>query len=154
MRFFNYKRGFCVSRRNTPLLKTKIKNSCIPKAGRGLFATEKIQKGEFITNYDGIQHPCGFWTPYTISIPPFGVLDGILDERFPQNRGPVVNDCTCSDIAIGHCKGNNAEAVYYQFHDSNIEVWLRSLTTIQDGEEIFMDYGPNYWEYMKILNTQ
>lgn len=123
----------------------KIDKSLIPKAGKGLFATTDIPQGIFITYYSGV------------------ILDEFPEDnplyafelRIPTNRKkglyidgskPIHKDHL--GYLINHYpKGKNVDISYNSNPKRNPNRLIKFISTrkIKKGEEIYWDYGPDYW---------
>ena len=120
----------------------EVRFSSIPNIGKGLFAKTKIYREDTIGNYLG-----------TV----------LTDEQFYKDRKYYLgnyNVWVCKDCWIWG-EGKKANYVRYINHSSkrpNAELvtsvrWkkarIRAIDIINPGEEIFMNYGDDYWEYIK-----
>lgn len=129
-------------------LKTKtlyISQSKIPGAGKGLFTSEEIKKGERIVEYKGRIRT---WKEVTDE----GVFNGYV---FYINRSYVIDAKTYiksmaryANDACGlvRTKGvtNNAE---YQKEDK--KVYILATRNIPAGAEIYVGYGKDYWDVVE-----
>jgi uncharacterized protein len=115
----------------------EIKKSTIPNAGSGVFATRNIQANEFIVTYDGevvdtheLNRRYGKHARkiYAVKIGNGRFEDGL----FRRGAGTMVN----------HSDSPNAMLVLDS--DTN-RVTIVSSKRIRKNQEIFVDYGPNYW---------
>lgn len=124
-----------------------IKKSQLPGAGKGLFTTKLIKKGQKIIEYRG---EIIDWKEYCkrVKEDKDGYLVYISRKKCidayntPQYKARYAND------AEGLIKDkrfkNNAE---YQIIDD--KVYLVAKRDIQPGEEIFVSYSKDYWDAVK-----
>ncbi len=105
------------------------------KTGLGLFAMEPIPKGKKIVEYVG----------RVLTGEPEDATNGLY--IFNINKKVDVDGAPRWNIAryINHSCRPNAESDTYKTH-----VWIKSTKNIMLGEEIFYDYGKEYFdEYIK-----
>jgi hypothetical protein len=129
-----------IKKPNRPPIKTKDQRDKIEVkksiAGLGLFATAPIKKGSFIIEY-------------------FGPLlnDDQVDKKggkylFALSKHWTIDGTARDNIAryINHsCVKTNCEPVQYAFR-----MKIRATRNIKPGEELFYDYGKEYFdEYIK-----
>lgn len=121
----------------------KTRLSTIPGAGIGLFAVRIIYEGELIVPYDGenITREC-------------------LDMRYPNDgTGPysvaaadnIIKDAACQRSLGSMANGlfENGASLPEDHHnaiiiENNEGLWLRATKDIEEDEEIFVFYGPEY----------
>ena len=116
----------------------EIKASNIKEAGQGLFTNVDIEVGDWIAEFTGelisdeeankLQGSRGHYLVSTDR--------GILDVFNSTSPAIKAND------ARGTSFKNNSEIV----EQTNGEVWLVATKRIRAGEEVFCDYGSEYWE--------
>jgi len=127
----------------------KIKKSRLPNAGKGLFTTSAIRKGDIIVEYKGdnltwdqclkrygenIHTAC-----YLYYISP----KNCIDAQFRlEELARYANDANGFSVIKG--LKNNAEFV-------NIKgvPYLKAIANIPANAEIYCDYSGDYWEIMK-----
>ena len=118
-----------------------VGNSTIKSAGKGLFAKVVIGPGDTIGQYTGI-----VLTDEEVNSPPFVDSEYVL--------------WVCKDYNIVG-EGPKANYVRYINHDDdpNCRIvtssrWkkarIEAITEIHPGQEVFIDYGPYYWEYFSV----
>lgn len=120
-----------------------IKESNIPGAGDGLYTLKNFKKGDKILPYTGdlIDIPSDDdddeLLEYALTIG-----DKIINAESTQSElTRYSNDCRIKNRRAGQCKNNNA-----QFDDvGNYEAYMVATKNIKAGEEIFTDYGNEYW---------
>jgi SET domain-containing protein len=122
---------------NNSQYKLKIDISTIKNAGNGVFALEPIAKNKFIGYYEGdvIFHiQCG---SYYISI---NDDCGINAVCYPRCYMAMINDTYRTDYKY-NCEfvinENNSD------YNKKVEIW--SISDININDELFIDYGNNYW---------
>lgn len=105
-----------------------------PVHGRGMFATKPIRKGE------------------VIECAPL-----ILFDRSEINKGSIIRDYDIhysgdkNAIMLGHA------GIYNHADDSNAswnfnsvpEIVITATRDIEEGAEVFVNYGPGYWTHRK-----
>lgn len=124
--------------RNTKGL--KIKKSTIPNAGRGLFATRLLKRGEIIP-YGGVR-----MTKKQVDTK-YGGDDKVAEYVICHNKNRCF-DASNTQSGLGRWvndgvyagRGKNAE-----FRTRRTGVFLELIQDVQPGEEILTTYGPEYW---------
>jgi SET domain-containing protein len=126
----------------------KVKKSMIPGAGKGLFTSKAIKKGEQIIEYLGeiIE-----WKEYKkrVDKDEDGYLFFINRKRCidsfntPQHIARYANDAA----GLTRVKGltNNSEYVI----TDKIRCFLVAKRNIEAGEEIFVSYSKDYWKCIR-----
>ena len=123
----------------------KIKRSQIPGAGKGLFTTKPIAKGERIVEYKGklttwkeVNHRDGT-NGYIFHITRNRVIDA---WSYPKAFGRYANDAR----GLAKIKGlkNNADYVV-----DGGRAYIDATRNIEKGEEILVGYGKEYWDVIK-----
>ena len=112
-----------------------IKDSSQEGVGKGLFAKTPIKKGTFILEYTGIP------------------LSGKVADDHPGRYLFEVNDCitlngdTAENTAkyINHSCDPNVEAEIDEEKDGSEHINIYAVRTIKQGEELFIDYGEEYF---------
>lgn len=129
----------------------EIKTSKIPNAGNGLFATRTFKKGERITEYCGKE----IWkdtfnrkgskpVSHIVTRRDGYLIDGLKDpERAKENRlggASFANDT--------RTRYNNAmlQRFVNPTNKTTNKVYIVALRTIGPSEEIFVNYGQDYWK--------
>lgn len=113
-----------------------IRNSSIPGIGLGLYAISAIKVGDTIGKYEGMH---------------------LTDEQ--ANGEPYVHSrylvWVCKDCYIDGSRGGNYTRFVNHSKTPNCELatssrWksarIRAIKDIQAEEELFFDYGDEYWE--------
>lgn len=121
-----------------------VKRSQIPKAGKGLFTDTPIKKGELIIEYEGeiitwaevmkrSENGRGGYAFYITNKKCVDAYD------HPEALARYANDARGLTRADG--LKNNA---IYSIHKG--KPYIEATRNIKAGEEIFVYYGPDYWE--------
>lgn len=124
-----------------------VKKSRLPNAGKGLFTTKGIKKGEKIIEYKGeiIE-----WKEYSKRVKENkdGYLFFVSRKKCidaystPQYKARYANDAR----GLSRTKGLNNNAIYDVFGDKCFIVAARD---IKAGEEIFVNYSKEYWDCIR-----
>lgn len=124
-----------------------VKKSQLPNAGKGLYTTTAIKKGEKVIEYKGeiIE-----WKDYRKRIEENkdGYLFFISKKRCidafstPQHKARFANDAA----GIGRVKGLNNNCNYEIFGD---QCFIVAKKDIKAGEEIFVNYTKEYWDAVR-----
>jgi uncharacterized protein len=121
-----------------------VDNSSIPSAGKGLFTSADIEKGELIIEYTGevttweeVRHDAENVYIYFVN------EDYVINARnFPSAIARYANDAH----GLTRKKGihNNS-----RFVNIDGRIFIKASKLIRAGEEIFVDYGKDYWNTVK-----
>lgn len=122
----------------------RVKTSTLPGAGKGLFTTTEIKKGEIIIEYLGKRYT---WKEveddtdngYIYFIDNKNVIDASQDKKA---LGRYANDAS----GLQKIKGISNNTEYVQ---EDKRVFLRAKKLIPAGSEIFVSYGPEYWKQVR-----
>ena len=124
-----------------------VKKSQLPNAGKGLFTTAPIKKGEKVIEYKG---EIIDWDEYLnrVAIDKDGYLFFIDENKCidaystPQHKARYANDAQ----GLSRFKGlkNNCE-----YEIENDKCFIVSTKKIEPGEEIFVDYTKEYWDCIR-----
>lgn len=122
-----------------------ISQSTIPDAGKGLFTSEAIKKGERIVEYKGRIRTwkevtdAGVFNGYVFYVNRNHVIDA---KTYLKAMGRYANDAK----GLTRSKGiiNNAEYKKY-----NKRVYIHATRNIPADAEIFVGYGKDYWDVVK-----
>ena len=122
-----------------------VKTSTLPGAGKGLFTKKFIPKGTRIVEYKGRTRT---WkevqqdeqeSPYIYYVKRNFVIDALNDKKAMAR---YANDARglqrVKDI------NNNAEYV-----EDGVRVFIEAAKDIPAGGEIFVSYGPEYWQVIR-----
>ena len=122
-----------------------VKTSTLPGAGKGLFTKKFIPKGTRIVEYKGRTRS---WkevkadedeSPYIYYVKRNFVIDALNDKKAMAR---YANDARglqrVKDI------NNNAE-----YTEDGVRVFIEAAKDIPAGGEIFVSYGPEYWQVIR-----
>jgi len=130
---------------NTKLI-LNVENSNIPNSGNGIFTYQNIPKETLIGYYDGeLKKDNGSCVgDYSFSITNKFYIDA---RNFPRSYIAMINDCYGSKFK-NNCEfrmelydKNNKKL---KIKDRKISLW--SIRNIKCGEELYADYGEDYWK--------
>jgi uncharacterized protein len=129
---------------STPLNHLYVDNSSIPSAGKGLFTSEDIEKGEIVTEYTGdittweqVRHDASNLYIYFVND------DYVINAKeHPDAIARYANDAHGLTRIPG--LHNNAK-----FVNINGKIFIKTTKLIRAGNEILVDYGKAYWETVK-----
>lgn len=121
----------------------QIKKSTLPRAGKGLFTTKDIKKGEIICEYEGeiitwneaIRRNDEGINGYVYYISERVCVDAYYAKK---TFGRYANDAA----GLTRKKGARNNSVY---HEAKRKVFIKATRNIRAGEEIFVSYGRSYW---------
>jgi uncharacterized protein len=125
--------------------KLVVKDSTLPDAGKGLYTREFIPKGTRIVEYKG---RITSWKEvddndgnngYIYFVKRHHVIDA---SSHPSALARYANDAS----GLQRVKGltNNAEYV-----EDGLKVYIQASRNIPAGEEIFVEYGKEYWDAIR-----
>jgi uncharacterized protein len=126
-----------------------VKKSSLPNAGKGLFANEYIPKGTRIAEYKG---KIATWKQVKQDSVNNVYLyymnrNHVIDARnYKKSKARYANDAR----GLKRIKGFTNNAVYIE---SGGRVFIESTRNIAPGEEIFVNYGKEYWEAIRHNQT-
>lgn len=114
--------------------------STIPNAGYGVFANRDFKKGETVTIYSGRLVTDYDDHTYVLEIRKNPAL--YIDGRYPlhiKHLGSFINHCS---------KNENIRISYDSNPKRNPKKVVKMIAhkNIKKGEELFWDYGSNYWD--------
>lgn len=121
-----------------------VKNSTISSAGKGLFTKTLIPKGTRILEYKGTVTT---WDAvkddptngYIYFVKPNHVIDA---RNHPKSLARYINDA--KGLVRVKERVNNAK-----FITDGLRVYVEAIRDIQAGEEIFVEYGQQYWNTVR-----
>lgn len=127
-----------------------VKKSRIKGAGKGLFTTSPIRKGDVIVEYKGVKSSWNVaMRKYKGDVKAaryiFHITDkNTVDAQFtPEELARYANDAEAPIPGAKHRFKNNA---HYQVIKS--KPYIVAEKNIGAGAEIFVDYSGDYWEVM------
>lgn len=131
---------------------TEVKESTLPNAGMGLFATRDYSRGSRVTFLDGEVLTRGAFlarhgddsdrlAPYAIEATHQTYIDA-ADETLCAYPGRYANhgdsrDCNALFIVDSVCRASRGARPY--------RVSIKARRAIAAGDEIFVNYGADYW---------
>lgn len=113
--------------------KLYVNKSTIPGAGLGLFAGEDIKAGDRISRYWGEVNGDNPDSSYLLDLEDGRYVDAKMATDCPARYANDARD----DFA------NNAEFIL----TGSVYAYIFSTRDISKGEEIFVSYGEEYWEF-------
>ena len=122
-------------------VKVEVGPSSIPDSGNGLFAKEPLKKGTVVTWYEGTAMSCPranrecHSPSFLATINHDTVIDG--------NRVPTPGQGAAQ--FANHSYKPNAEFVRYQNPAGKEFLVLKTKRDVAPGEELFINYGRDYW---------
>jgi uncharacterized protein len=124
-----------------------VKESQIPKSGKGLFTTTPIPKGAKVIEYKG---EIIDWKEYVkrVAEDKDGYLFFINKKRCidafstPKFKARYANDAA----GLSRVKGLKNNALY---EIENEQCFIVAARNIEAGEEIFVSYSKDYWDCIK-----
>ena len=118
-----------------------VKDSTVPDAGRGLFATRRFKRGKRVTKYSGRVVRKGTRGDYVLNINQTQSLDagGLnnLPGRFINDPKGTRRRANVRFSRSSRINTDNATGKRY--------VPIIALRTIQPGHEVLVNCGRNYW---------
>jgi SET domain-containing protein len=129
----------------------QIKMSNIKGVGYGLFADKNYKKKDLVTSYGGSLHYKKIHGDYAfrLSEDPLIYVDGECDFH-PSEKGRWLNHGSedQKDLLGGAIdpRKPKANTEFYIGNKNRMPIcYIRALTNILKGEELYVDYGPLYW---------
>jgi SET domain-containing protein len=129
------------------LMSLIVKKSGLPKAGKGLFTSKAIKKGQKIIEYRG---EIINWKEYGKRVKEnkdgylFFISNELCIDAYPtpQYKARYANDAA----GLSRMKGIRNNAVYEIVDD---KCYIVATRDIKPGEEIFVDYTKEYWDCVR-----
>ncbi len=127
-----------------------IRKSQLPKAGKGLFTRVNIRKGDRIVEYKGrlqpwkeVKHEDGH-NGYLLRVNRHLAINA---QPYKRALGRFANDAA----GLVKLRGlfNNADYLIYGHR-----CFIEAKCHIQKGEEIFVNYGREYWALIRKIRNQ
>ena len=114
--------------------KISINQSLIPNGGRGVFAEKDFKKGEVI-------EVCPLLTDYKKNFEKSKIKDYTFKSKFKPDQEVIV---------FGMCSMYNHSDNFNVQHNQDPENMIfTSARDIKKGEELYVNYGENYWNSRK-----
>lgn len=122
----------------------EVKESILPKAGKGLFTTKPVKKGTRIVEYKGkiVTWKKAKKEPGDNRYIFYVNRDHVIDAKRSKAKARYANDAK----GIMRIKGitNNS-----QYIEDGVKVFIEAKKNIPAGAEILVDYGKEYWDSVK-----
>jgi hypothetical protein len=123
-----------------------VEESTIPNAGNGIISYEYIPKDTLIGYYDGvIKYDNGACVgDYSFSLSKKYYIDA---RNFPRCYISMINDSHGSKFK-NNCEfriQKEDDNKKFKPHERKISLW--AIKNIKIGDELFADYGIDYWKY-------
>ena len=114
--------------------KISVKQSLIPNGGRGVFAEKDFKKGEVI-------EVCPLLTDYKKNFANSKIKDYTFRSKFKPDQEVIV---------FGMCSMYNHSDNFNVGHNQDPENMIfTAARDIKKGEELYVNYGENYWNSRK-----
>ena len=114
--------------------KISVKQSLIPNSGRGVFAEKDFKKGEVI-------EVCPLLTDYKKNFVNSKINDYTFKSKFKPDQEVIV---------FGMCSMYNHSDNFNVAHNQDPENMIYTAARdIKKGEELYVNYGENYWNSRK-----
>uniref|UniRef100_A0A6C0EB79 SET domain-containing protein n=1 Tax=viral metagenome TaxID=1070528 RepID=A0A6C0EB79_9ZZZZ len=113
----------------------KLKKSNIKNAGLGVFSQVNIDNKVVIGEYDGklVKSTDKYNADYTMQITEKIYVDG---SKYPRPFTSMINDTYKTNFK------HNCEFV---IREKKQKVLIRTIRPIKKGDELYIDYGEEYW---------
>ena len=125
-----------------------LKKSLIPGAGKGLFVKKEFKRGDIVCEYEGEVVPWSVCEKraeaghegYAFFITKNRCVDAYFT---PEAMGRYANDAK----GIGRIEGLRNNAQYeIKTRQGEKKVFIVATRTIKVDDEVFVDYGKDYWK--------
>ena len=124
--------------------------SDIEHAGLGVFALSRPVVGTNIMEYGGVARSAGWVADTSNDVRYVWSDENMAEELAKTNRKPLyvdahpaVSDSWGGRINDGFARGAHLRAVRSRASD---KVMLKLITPVDVGEELYLHYGPDYWQ--------
>ena len=124
--------------------------SDIKHAGLGVFALSRPVVGTNIMEYGGVARSAGWVADTSNDVRYVWSDENMAEELAKTNRKPLyvdahpaVSDSWGGRINDGFARGAHLRAVRSRGSD---KVMLKLITPVDVGEELYLHYGPDYWQ--------
>ena len=117
----------------------RIKDSTVPGAGKGLFVLKEVQPNENITLYTGDEYDEEKSGVYVLKINNNLYIDAKKTNE--PGLGQMDQRLQTSATEQRLCSNNSRFSYDYRNRAANIKATRR----IPPGQEVFLSYGPAYW---------
>lgn len=135
----------------------RVKQSSVPQWGNGLWTTRRFERGELIAPYMGEVYKNRRELEQATSTNTAESRDLTAEYTIDTESGKFINAYASNSSPARYANhkqgyGRNTEANAYFSERRRDEVWLRARRAIAANEEIFVDYGRNFWR--ELQNTE
>ena len=132
--FYIFFRNNTSVKNNSYTDKISVKQSLIPNSGRGVFAEKDFKKGEVI-------EVCPLITDYKKNFEKSKIKDYTFKSKFIPDQEVIV---------FGMCSMYNHSNNFNVHHNQDPENMIyRAGRDIKKGEELYVNYGGDYWNSRK-----
>lgn len=124
-----------------------VRDSSIPEAGRGLFASRNFRKGELVTEYVG-EIITREEARKRLKVGNFHYLGTLVSGMYEIDGIQEPADGLGAASFINHASKPHTNVVWAHVEDRILcfpRLFARATREIPAGDEIFLDYGPTYW---------
>ena len=120
-----------------------VRKSTIPKAGKGLFARKDIPKGTKLGYYAGVYLTEEQYNKLRNQDYVWYVKENLYVDAYPCKKALLrfINSFQSSKQRRKMKKQFNVEPYTY-----GGKLWYRTIKNVKAGEELFIDYGDDYWD--------
>ena len=132
----------------------KVAPSTIPNAGNGLFTSINIPKGEVVCHYTGYRHDYQSQKRLRDRTYVLKLQNGW--PKFDRRNDGFVDALPCQEVLARYINDPREEErcnVKFE-HVQQPGIWhcpVVALRDIEVGEELFVSYGPRYWEESRMI---
>lgn len=123
-----------------------VRKSTIPNAGSGLFAIESFNEGAKICPYTG-----ELLTKEEVDAR-YGDDENVAEYVYrisKKRKGPTYIDASKTNACVARYANHDENRANAEFKDPPADkppiVWIVATKKIRPGEEIFVNYGEEYW---------
>eukprot|EP00804_Cyclotella_cryptica_P025082 CCRYP_016537-RA/>CCRYP_016537-RA protein AED:0.11 eAED:0.11 QI:0/-1/0/1/-1/1/1/0/376 len=132
----------------------KVDISTIKDAGNGLYTTVQIPKGDVVCHYSGYRHDYQSQKRLKDRTYLLKLQNGW--PKFDRRNDGFVDALLCKDVLARYINDPREEErcnVKFE-HIQQPDVWHCPVVALRDiapGEELFVSYGPRYWEESRMI---
>ena len=132
--FYFFMKNNASLKNNSYIDKISVRQSLIPNSGRGVFAEKDFKKGEVI-------EVCPLLTDYKKNFANSKIKDYTFRSKFKPDQEVIV---------FGMCSMYNHSDNFNVGHNQDPENMIfTAARDIKKGEELYVNYGENYWNSRK-----
>jgi uncharacterized protein len=135
----------------------EVKESTIPNAGNGLFATKNYPKLSLITEYEGRTifkkeadelRSKGKHRYIRVVVNLFQYIDGVKDPEEARTKR-LGGGSFCNDGAQSKMHVNAKFVNIVDSKTTQVRCFIQALEDIKENDEVIVSYGNNYWKVME-----